>query len=172
MINKIDYSVFGRDLGVAPVYWETYLLGLGGREVSATSSFIEINFSKAVGKVIGNEVAKNVVIGSGLNATLQIAGGQPFNWYEFAGAWLSSAITPQMKIKTAIRTNMGIAMGISLVSGSDPLQGAGLAGAGTWLGSKFKNPIYSVLVSETIQKYPVISGKKYSSKETGGNDDQ
>ncbi|TNH03838.1 hypothetical protein FHQ26_12600, partial [Testudinibacter sp. TR-2022] len=104
-------------------------------------------------------MARNVTIGLGANGTLQLVSEQPFNWYEFARAGLAAGITPQMGVKDAIRINMGISMGVSLASGSNPLNDTGLAGVGTWAGSKVTNPILSSILSEGIQKLPYITDK-------------
>ncbi|MGR3808231.1 two-partner secretion domain-containing protein [Pasteurella testudinis] len=154
--DKVNYAVFGRDLGVEPVYWELSLLGMGSKGISSTSNIIETGALNLTEKIAGNTISRNVVIGLSSNATLQIASGQSFNWYEFAGAGLSAGITPQMGVKDAIRINMGIAMGVSLASGGEPLNDTGLAGIGTWAGSKMKYPILGTYVSEIIQKIPMF----------------
>ncbi|TNH03998.1 hypothetical protein FHQ30_12385 [Pasteurellaceae bacterium Phil11] len=157
--DKVNYAAFGQDLGVEPVYWELSLLGMGAKGIGATSTIVESNIAKVAGKVTENALARNVTIGLGANGTLQLVSGQPFNWYEFAGAGLAAGITPQMGVKDAIRVNMGIAMGVSLANGSNPLNDTGLAGVGTWAGSKVTNPILSSILSEGIQKLPYITDK-------------
>ncbi|MGR3807747.1 VENN motif pre-toxin domain-containing protein [Pasteurella testudinis] len=158
--DKVNYAVFGRDLGVEPVYWELALLGIGTKGIGATSTIVESNIAKVAEKVTENALARNVTIGLGANGTLQLVSEQPFNWYEFLGAGVASGIAPQLGVKNSIRTNMGIAMGVSLVSGGNPLNDTGLAGIGTWAGSKITtNPILSSILSEGIQKLPYITDK-------------
>ncbi|MFU2078916.1 VENN motif pre-toxin domain-containing protein, partial [Avibacterium endocarditidis] len=112
-----------------------------------------------INKAIHSPVVKNTVIGLGSNASLQFLSGQDFNWFELGSAGIAGAVSPKLSTRDAIRVNMGIAMGGSLVNGGNPLQDVGLAGFGALAGSKFSNPIYSSVASDAIQKFPQILSK-------------
>ena len=113
------------------------------------------------------KVATQVALGLAANTGTQIASGQPFNWYELAGAGMGAVISPRLKsANDVIRVNMGIGMAAGLASGSDPIEGAGLAGIGAAAGLKVKNPYAASFASEFIQKIPTI----YRSYRGVGND--
>ncbi|MFC0323704.1 hypothetical protein ACFFHT_09095 [Gallibacterium melopsittaci] len=60
---------------------------------------------------------------------------------------------------------MGIAMGISLLGNNSNVgQDVGLAGIGSFVGSKIKYPILGNYISETIQKYPSLLEKYFDEK--------
>ena len=106
------------------------------------------------------KVATQVALGLAANTGTQIASGQPFNWYELAGAGMGAVISPRLKsANDVIRVNMGIGMAAGLASGSDPIEGAGLAGIGAYAGSKISNPVISAVASEAVQKIPVMINK-------------
>lgn len=106
------------------------------------------------------KVATQVALGLAANTGTQIASGQPFNWYELAGAGMGAVISPRLKsANDVIRVNMGIGMATGLASGSDPIEGAGLAGIGAYAGSKISNPVISAVASEAVQKIPVMINK-------------
>ncbi|MDG2954863.1 hypothetical protein P7M11_09040 [Bisgaard Taxon 10/6] len=99
--------------------------------------------------------ASRVSIALSSNAAVQLASGQEFNWYELIGSGISGAVTPNLKtVKDVVRFNMGIGMATGLVSGSDPIEGAGISGVASYAGTKISNPIASAVLSETIQKIP------------------
>ena len=113
------------------------------------------------------KIATQVALGLAANTGTQIASGQPFNWYELAGAGMGAVISPRLKsANDVIRVNMGIGMATGLASGSDPIEGAGLAGIGAAAGLKVKNPYAASFASEFIQKIPTI----YRSYRGVGND--
>ena len=106
------------------------------------------------------KVATQVALGLAANTGTQIASGQPFNWYELAGAGMGVVISPRLKsANDVIRVNMGIGMATGLASGSDPIEEAGLAGIGAYAGSKISNPVISAVASEAVQKIPVMINK-------------
>ncbi|OBX06327.1 hypothetical protein QV09_12275, partial [Gallibacterium salpingitidis] len=116
-------------------------------------------------KVASNPVVQNTAIGLGSNASLQLLSGQEFNWYELGGAGFAGAITPKLNSFDAIRVNMGIAMGVSLLGNNSNVgQDVGLAGIGSFVGSKIKYPILGNYISETIQKYPSLLEKYFDEK--------
>lgn len=52
---------------------------------------------------------------------------------------------------------------MAIASGSDPIEGAGLAGAASYAGMKINNPVVSAVAAEAIQKAPVIIDKMTNS---------
>lgn len=111
-------------------------------------------------ELVAGKYAYKTVAGAATGAASNIAAqrvsGQNFNWYELGGATLSGAVSPYLKTSDLIRFNMGVGMAAGLASGEDPIQGAVLSGIASHTSSKISNPLWSVIISESIQKYPNI----------------
>ncbi|QOF67462.1 hypothetical protein IFE17_10100 [Actinobacillus sp. GY-402] len=103
-------------------------------------------------------IASRAALSGAANVVAQSASGQSFNWVELGGSMVSGVVTPSLRTTNEmIRFNMGVGMTTNMVDGGDGLESATYSGIGTYVGSKISNPLWSVIVSEAIQKIPVIN---------------
>ncbi|XLP62751.1 VENN motif pre-toxin domain-containing protein [Gallibacterium anatis] len=91
------------------------------------------------------------------NLAVQKLSGQEFNPYEFTGAVVSGIVSPSFKTTSeAIRFNAGIGMAVGMANGGDGISDAALSAGATYGAAKVANPIWSSVISESIQKLPII----------------
>lgn len=68
---------------------------------------------------------------------------------------------------------MGITMGLSLLGNNSNVgQDVGLAGIGSFVGSNIRNPIFSAITNDFIQKIPTLKDNYLNSKEKTQNDEK
>ncbi|MFZ7271463.1 VENN motif pre-toxin domain-containing protein [Avibacterium avium] len=114
-------------------------------------------------------VLSRAAISGGANLAAQKISGQEFNIYEFAGAVASGTASPLFKTTSeAMRFNAGVGMATGIANGGDGLSEGGFAAGATYGTAKVSNPIKASIVSEAIQKIPVI----FSSTEKAGNNEK
>lgn len=76
---------------------------------------------------------------------------------ELTGAIVSGTVSPVFKRTIdVIRFNAGVGMATGLANGGDGLSDAALSGIATYGSMKISNPVKSTVVSEAIQKVPVL----------------
>ncbi|BFQ93393.1 VENN motif pre-toxin domain-containing protein [Gallibacterium anatis] len=98
-----------------------------------------------------------MAVSGSANLAVQKLSGQEFNPYEFTGAVVSGIVSPSFKTTSeAIRFNAGIGMAIGMANGGDGIGDAALAAGATYGAAKVSNPIWSSVISESIQKLPII----------------
>lgn len=91
------------------------------------------------------------------NLAVQKLSGQEFNPYEFTGAVVSGIVSPSFKTTSeAIRFNAGIGMAVGMANGGNGISDAALSAGATYDATKVANPIWSSVISESIQKLPII----------------